>query len=137
MNRDLARYPHVGTPAKKEKEVDRIEKPPGRKSEFANQGEIARTDPAENDTVTGREDHLGLAEASAVAGSEINKPIGAQPRSEITGRHDPGSGANETVDGLSGTEEALRQAAEETPSGPSNEAEDIPVFDRAQAMPKI
>jgi len=137
MNRDLARYPHVGTPAKKEKEVDRIEKPPRRKSEFANQGEIARTDPAENDTVTGREDHLGLAEASAVAGSEINKPIGAQPRSEITGRHDPGSGANETVDGLSGTEEALRQAAEETPSGPSNEAEDIPVFDRAQAMPKI
>jgi len=80
--------------------VDRIEKPPTRKSEFANQGEISQTDPAENDTVTGREDHMGLAEATPMLGSEIKKPVGAQPRSEITGRHDSGSGANETVDGL-------------------------------------
>ena len=38
--------------------MDRIEKPqPRHKSEFANHGEIPRTGPAENDTVTGREDH--------------------------------------------------------------------------------
>jgi len=125
---------HPWAVAEKEKEVDRIEGPPGRKTEFASRGEIANTDPAENDTVTGREDHLGLAEAAAVAGREINT---APSRGAKSPRHDPGSGANETVDGLSGTEEALRQAAEDTPSGRSDGAEDIPVFDRAQLLPKI
>src|SRR3954463_16181318 len=78
-DRDMAPHPNIGGTgtacrafAEKEKEVDRIEKPPGRKSEFANQGEIANTDPAENDTVTGREDHLGLA--AAVAGSGLTGP---------------------------------------------------------------
>lgn len=118
--------------------MDKIEKPPTRKSEFANQGEISQTDPAENDTVTGREDHLGLAEATPMLGSEIKKPIGAQPRSEITGRHDSGSGANETVDGLTGMEEALRQTAEDTPSAErDDEPQDVPVFDRAGLLPKV
>jgi hypothetical protein len=118
--------------------MDRIERPKAPQSEFANQGEIPRTDPAANDTLTGREDHLGLAEAPLVAGSEINKPIGAQPLSEVTGRHDAGSGANETVDGLTDTEETLRRAAEDTLSGQAAEpAEDVPVFDRADALPKI
>src|SRR3954452_10454398 len=31
--------------------------------------------------------------------SDASKPIGAHPRSEVTGRHDAGSGANETADG--------------------------------------
>ena len=106
-------------------------------SEFANQGEITRTDPAEFDSPTGREDHMGLAETRPIVGSEINKPIGAQPRSEVTGRHDEGSGANETKDGLTNTEEALRRAAEDTPSGRRERDEDIPVFDRADALPKI
>ena len=119
--------------------MDRIEKPrPARPSEFANQGEIKRLDPAENDTLTGREDHRGLAEASALAGSEINRPVGAQPRSEVTGRHDPGSGANETPDGLTDTEEELRRAVEDTPSGGADgSVDDIPVFERADALPKI
>jgi hypothetical protein len=118
--------------------MDRIEKPrPAHPSEFANQGEIPRTDPAESDTPTGREDHLGLAEASAVAGSEIKKPIGATPRSLVTGAHDPGSGANETIDGLTDTEEALRRAAEETPSGGEDPESDVPVFDRGDALPKL
>jgi hypothetical protein len=119
--------------------MDRIEKPqPARRSEFANQGEIAKPDPAENDTPTGREDHLGLTEASATAGSEINKPVGAQPRSRITGRHDAGSGANETSDGLTEVDEALRRAAEDTPSGNNNRADgDVPVFDRAATLPKV
>ena|SRR5690349_5459233 len=118
--------------------MDRIEKPqPRHKSEFANHGEIPRTGPAENDTVTGREDHLGLPEAAPVAGSEINKPIGAVPRSAVTGKHDAGSGANETVDGLTSEQEALRQAAEDTPSGSDPKEHDTPVFDRATLPPKI
>jgi hypothetical protein len=119
--------------------MDRIEKPkPPRRSEFANQGEIPRLDPAENDTPTGREDHLGLAEAGATAGSEINKPIGAQPRSRITGRHDAGSDANETDDGLTAADEALRRAAEDMPTGGDDNVDaDVPVFDRAGALPKV
>ena len=56
-----------------------------------------------------------------------------QPR-----RHDAGSGANETTDGLDATTETLRHAAEDTPSGASPEdLETVPVFDRADLAPKI
>ena len=52
--------------------------------------------------------------------------------------HDAGSQANETVDGLDATAEALRHAAEDTPSGASpDDVEKTPVFDRAGAAPKI
>jgi hypothetical protein len=118
--------------------MDRIEKPhANRQSEFANQGEVNQRQAAELASPTGREDHLGLTESGATAASEINKPIGARPRSEVTGRHDAGSQANETVDGLSALEEALRHAAEDTPTGGSGRADDVPVFDRAGAPPKI
>ena len=52
--------------------------------------------------------------------------------------HDTGSQANETVDGLDAATEALRHAAEDTPSGakPDN-VEKTPVFDRADIAPKI
>jgi hypothetical protein len=118
--------------------MDRIEKPkPRYQSEFANQGEIERPDPAAQDTPTGREDHLGLAESRRIAGSDIKKPIGAQPRSAVTGQHDAGSEANETTDGLNSLEESLRRAAEDSPSGEVEKDEDIPVFDRADTLPKI
>lgn len=53
-------------------------------------------------------------------------------------RHDAGSGANETMDGLDATNEALRHAAEDTPSGAAPEdVETVPVFDRADLAPKI
>jgi hypothetical protein len=53
-------------------------------------------------------------------------------------RHDAGSGANETSDGLDATSEALRHAAEDTPSGALPEdVETVPVFDRADLAPKI
>lgn len=53
-------------------------------------------------------------------------------------RHDAGSGANETPDGLEATNEALRHAAEDTPSGASPaDVERVPVFDRAHRAPKI
>ena len=52
--------------------------------------------------------------------------------------HDAGSGANETMDGLDATTEALRHAAEDTPSGASpDDIETVPVFDRADLAPKI
>lgn len=52
--------------------------------------------------------------------------------------HDSGSAANETVDGLDATTEALRRAAEDTPSGASrDDVEKVPVFDRAGQAPKI
>ena len=53
-------------------------------------------------------------------------------------RHDAGSGANETVDGLDATTEELRHAAEDTPSGVGPEKiEKTPVFDRADLARKI
>ena len=53
-------------------------------------------------------------------------------------RHDPGSGANETTDGLDPSSEALRRAAEDTPSGATPEdVETVPVFDRTDLAPKI
>jgi hypothetical protein len=52
--------------------------------------------------------------------------------------HDSGSQANETVDGLDATTEALRRAAEDTPSGARpDDVEKTPVFDRAGEAPKI
>ena len=53
-------------------------------------------------------------------------------------RHDPGSGANETADGLDATTEALRRATEDTPSGTGPEKiEKTPVFDRADLERKV
>src|SRR3954470_149365 len=77
-------------------------------------------------------------ETSSTAPSDIARPIGARPRSEVTGRHDAGSGANETVDGLTSSEEATRRGAEDIPVGaPERELDDLPVFDRADALPKV
>jgi hypothetical protein len=53
-------------------------------------------------------------------------------------RHDAGSGANETVDGLDAETEELRHAAEDTPSGAgTGKIEKTPVFDRTDLPPKI
>jgi hypothetical protein len=88
------------------------------KSEFANEREI--------DSGTARA--LG-----GPTGREVAQPTGA-PRSTVTGAHDAGSGANETTDGLSGTEEMTRRQAEDDAPGIADvdaEADDTPVFDRA------
>ena len=63
--------------------------------------------------------------------TETGEQVPARP-------HDSGSAANETVDGLDATTEALRRAAEDTPSSatPDN-VETVPVFDRADLAPKI
>src|SRR5215212_8000160 len=97
-------------------------------SHFANTSEVSEQDAATLDSPTGREDHLGMAEASRLVAGEIKKPIGARPKSEETAIHDAGSGANETIDGLDSLAEATRQGAEELVD--VGEAEDVPVFDR-------
>ena len=52
--------------------------------------------------------------------------------------HDSGSQANETIDGLDATAEALRHAAEDTPCGAArDDIEKTPVFDRAGLAPTI
>jgi hypothetical protein len=83
---------------------------------------------------------LNEADASALigpTGREAPSPVGSHPRSEVTGRHDAGSGANETKDGLTSSEEELRRNAEDVPLGePTTELEDVPVFDRGHAFPE-
>ena len=65
------------------------------------------------------------------AGPNSGKQVPARP-------HDSGSAANETVDGLDATTEALRKAVEDAPSGATPEdSEEVPVFDRAGLPPKI
>lgn len=56
-----------------------------------------------------------------------------------TNVHDAGSGANETIDGLDSTSEAIRHAAEDIPTGqrPEGPMESVPVFDRAGLPPKV
>jgi hypothetical protein len=69
---------------------------------------------------------------------EVRPGVGSRPRSEITGRHDEGSGANETIDGLDEIQEAMRHGAEDIPlSERDRDFENLPVFDRAESEPKI
>ena len=114
--------------------MDHEERNQQQQSQYANTSEVKESDRVQLPGITGREDDLGADPASPSA-VDVEQPIGAQPRSAETGEHQPGTGANETVDGLSGTEEALRAAAEgETQS---DDLEELPVFDRADAIPKI
>jgi hypothetical protein len=103
-------------------------------SNYANTAQVNAADAQILEGVTGREDNLG-ANPGSDSQLDIDQPIGANPRSEVTGRHEPGMGANETVDGLSDTEESLRQAAEDETE--VDDFEELPVFDRADAIPKI
>ena len=65
------------------------------------------------------------------AAAETGKQVPARP-------HDSGSAANETVDRLDATTEALRHAAEDTPTGNGlGDIEKVPVFDRADLAPRI
>jgi hypothetical protein len=68
-----------------------------------------------------------------------HEPKPAEAGEQVPARpHDSGSAANETVDGLDATTEALRHAAEDTPSGTGpGDVEKTPVFDRAGEAPKI
>jgi hypothetical protein len=62
--------------------------------------------------------------------------IGGRPRSDITGKHDEGSDANETIDGLDEEAEDLRRNIEDVPTGAKDPFDKLPVFDRAEAERK-
>jgi hypothetical protein len=66
-------------------------------------------------------------------------PVSGETGERVPARpHDSGSAANETDDGLDATAEAIRHAAEDTPSGTGpGDIEKTPVFDRAGLAPKI
>ena len=59
--------------------------------------------------------------------------------SDRTNIHDEGSDANDTPDGLTESEEAVRQAAEDVPTGDplAGKTESVPVFDRGGLPPKV
>ena len=70
--------------------------------------------------------------------NDMRTHLGHVRRSDVTGKHDAGSGANETIDGFDANMEATRQGAEDIPVGrPERELEDLPVFDRGDALPKV
>jgi hypothetical protein len=66
-------------------------------------------------------------------------PCTVETGEQVTARpHDSGSQANETVDGLDASTEALRHAAEDTPTRTGRgDVEKTPVFDRADLAPSI
>jgi hypothetical protein len=83
-------------------------------------------------------ERIGLIRETSM--SHINRdPVTAETGKQVPARpHDSGSAANETTDGLDATTEALRRAAEDTPSGDGQgKIDKIPVFDRADLAPKV
>jgi hypothetical protein len=111
--------------------VARVSKP------SAVEGEVLPSDAPLLETPMGRENDFGAADEDAL--TEIVRPeVASHPRSEVTGRHDEGSGANETIDGLDEYQEAARHGAEDIPvSDRDREFENLPVFDRAESEPKV
>jgi len=100
--------------------------------------EVPASDRVLLESPLGRENDFG-AEPGTVAEDEIRHPeITSRPKSAITGRHDEGSGANETIDGLDEIQEAVRHGAEDIPaSEQDDDFERLPVFDRAESEPKV
>lgn len=105
-----------------------------RQSPYANTSQVQEADRPLLPGITRREDDLGADLASSSAG-DVRKPVGAQHWSVVSAEYQAGMGANETIDGLSGTEEAVRVAAGD--EAEANEDDDMPVFDRADTIPKI
>ena len=103
------------------------------------EGEVLPSDAPLLETPMGRENDFGAADENTLAEDEIERPeVLSHPRSEVTGRHDEGSGANETIDGLDEYQEAARQGAEDIPvSERDRDFERLPVFDRAESEPKV
>lgn len=85
----------------------------------------------ENPTLLVEDDGRRIAEAEGAAASHQTSPQ--------TNVHDEGSDANDTADGLTESEEAVRHAAEDIPTGqrPEGQADTVPVFDRGSLPPKV
>jgi hypothetical protein len=103
------------------------------------EGEVLPSDAPLLETPLGRENDFGAADENTLNKDELERPeVLSRPRSEITGRHDEGSGANETIDGLDEIQEAVRHGAEDIPTSDRDlEFERLPVFDRAESERKV
>jgi hypothetical protein len=102
--------------------------------------EVPKRDRVLLDSPVGRENDFGLADHGTLNEDEVVRPeIASRPKSTITARHDEGSGANETIDGLDEYQEAIRHAAEDIPASekPGDDFEKLPVFDRAESERKV
>jgi hypothetical protein len=107
---------------------------PGR-SEFANEAEVSQSDRVLLETPGGTSADKEPGEES-LAEAEVSGISTARPASDVTDVRDAGTDV-ETDDGLTATEESLREAAEDTPTGAPASADDEPVFDRGDAPPRI
>jgi len=103
------------------------------------EGEVLPSDAPLLESPLGRENDYGASDENTLSQDEIERPeVLSRPRSEITGRHDEGSGANETIDGLDEIQEAIRHGAEDIPASErDDDFERLPVFDRAESEPKV
>ena len=99
---------------------------------------LTKSDEVLLETPLGRENDYGAPDRGVITEDEIRKDVSARPRSEITGRHDEGSDANETVDGLDEMGETVRRYAEDVPTTDDVDSlTELPVFDRPASLPKI
>lgn len=91
-------------------------------------------DPLRDDATDEATDRISLYEAEIT--SDTPDIIRVSDRTNV---HDEGSDANDTEDGLTESEEAVRQAAEDIPTGadPAGTRESVPVFDRGSLPPKV
>jgi hypothetical protein len=100
--------------------------------------ELRLPDLAQTPRNTMRANGLVLIKETIMAQSNRDPSTAETGERVPTRPHDSGSQANETVDGLDAATEALRHAAEDTPSGTGpGDIEKTPVFDRAGVAPKI
>lgn len=111
-----------------------IRKSPVPPTEIVIPAVIGKRDAPALESITGREDDQG-AEPGALNAVDIRKPVGGVPRSAVTGKDQPGMHDDETDEGLTDSEELLRQSAEAAPADRQRE-KDVPAFDRGHDMPK-
>jgi hypothetical protein len=80
-----------------------------------------------------------LAAVPTEAGATDDPIAGGRRVSDTTNVHDAGSDANDTPDGLTETEEAVRHAAEDIPTGqsPTGKTDSVPIFDRGSLPPRV
>jgi hypothetical protein len=120
--------------------MDHIEKAARapRRGKYANQSEVTEQDFPLPATPIGREPG-STDEVTSIIDEEIRAKSVGSPRADGTDYRDPGSDAEETPDGLTASEESVRHAAEDAPTGadPNRPMENVPVFDRASLPPKI
>jgi hypothetical protein len=110
----------------------------GRHAQPHSAGKLAKSDEVLLETPLGRENDYGAPDRGVITEDEIRKDVSARPRSEVTGRHDEGSDANETVDGLDEMGETVRRYAEDLPTKHDVDSlTELPVFDRPASLPKI